>query len=748
MTSRWTVCAVFALFAALPGFSSRAVAAPEIVVVSCPAGVRCHERLEVTFRLRADFQNPFDPREIQVDGHCTGPDGRTVVMPAFLYQESRRRIASDGREVTEPAGEPVWKLRFGPTAKGAWQIAIKARDRSGETASPPQRVEVAPSTGRGFIRLPSGGEYFQYDDGTPFFPIGQNIAWAGKRGTYDFDDWIPRSGEAGMNLARIWLQWNTILSIEHKGSGAGRYDLGNAWRMDYVMDLARKHGVRVLFTIDSPEPYQKEHYWLGKLTSKPWDNCPHNAANGGPLREPAEFYTSPEARRLIRQRLRYVVARWGWDPNVFCWELWNELNCFPGWEKLLPHVVSWHVEMADYLRAIDPNRHLITTSFGNDEGHPDVWNVRQIEFVQSHCYNLTDEAGHVPAVIQKMKQLHGRPHLVGEFGPSMEFLSKLPTVDPQGVQLHNTLWASALGGGAGTALTWCWDFYVHKANLYGVFTPLARYCADVPWTTAGFRPLEARLAWTVEPPPAPPRDLVLACQGFSPLREKVVFDPRNPPEQLGRISLQGSNHRQQQVPLLLEVNRTRAGPMIFRVGRVWVRGILEVKLDGKPVVRVDLPTGPEGQGPWPNSIFDKRWNIYGADYNREITIEIPAGVHTVELYNAGKDSIAIDRVALPRYVIDNRPRVRCLGRVGRDLALVWFQHRDHTLASLAEKAQVEPITGVEAVLPEIRAGRCQIEWFDTWKGNPIHSEGAVAGSAGLRLAIPPLKTDIACKIRW
>jgi hypothetical protein len=84
-----------------------------------------------------------------------------------------------------------------------------------------------------------------------------------------------------MNLVRVWLQWNQVLSIEHKQTGAGRYDLGNAWRVDYVLDLARRHGLRVLFTCDSPEPYQKVHVYEGHK-SYPWNNCPTTRPTAAP----------------------------------------------------------------------------------------------------------------------------------------------------------------------------------------------------------------------------------------------------------------------------------------------------------------------------------------------------------------------------------------------------------------------------------------------------------------------------------
>ncbi|NUQ62788.1 MAG: DUF5060 domain-containing protein [Pirellulales bacterium] len=740
--------AASAASAAEPG-SAGSLAAPRIGQAKLSGqSVACFERIEVDFAVIGDFDNPFDPRQVEVDGLFQSPDGKSVVTPAFLYQDASREL-KDGSERVELVGDRRWKVRFAPTAPGRWRVAIRARNQSGTATSDSLWFEATAPAAHGYVRHRPGSDYFSYDDGTPFFIIGENIAWAGRRGTYDFDDWLPAAGRAGMNLARIWLQWNQVLSIEHNRTGAGRYDLANAWRMDYVLDLARKSGVRVMFTCDSPEPYQKEHYWLGKLTSKPWENCPHNAANGGPLREPEEFYTTEEGHRLIRQRLRYIVARWGWDPNIFCWELWNELNCFPGWEKLLPEIASWHVEMAGVLRNLDPNKHLVTTSFGFADGHEAIWNLQELDFVQSHSYGGKNMAGLLPAMVARMKSRYGRPHLIGEFGPqlSAEMLGTVFEADAKGVHLHNALWSTALGGSAGTALTWWWDNYIHPKDLYGVFTPLARFCEGVPWTTAGFRPVKASVSWSTPPKPEPPRDLVLECQGAPQVTGRIALDPHDPPESLGRFYLYGRAQRDQQKPIAIELDRAVEGPLVLHIGRVWNHGSLTVKLDGRPVLERELPAGP-GEGPWKRSELDPRWKIWGADYDEDLAIAVPAGKHTVELFNGGKDGITIDRLHLPAYAACDRPPIRTIGLLGNRLGLVWIQNARHTLAAVLERQEIPVVDGAVLRVEGIPAGRCTVEWWDTSTGAVKCTTEQLAGGDGLSLAIPSLATDIACKVRW
>lgn len=722
------------------------------VTLSAPS-VGCCERLEITFTVSGQFDNPFDPRQIQVDGQFRSPEGKEVTMPAFLYQEFRRSL-KDGQEAVEPAGEPVWKVRFAPTAPGAWSCRIVAKDKTGAAESPRQEFTATGEVRPGYIRRSADPHYFRYDDGTPFFGIGENVAWSGKRGTYDFDDWLPAAGKAKMNLVRIWLQWNRFLSIEHKGTGAGRYDLGNAWRMDYVLDLARANGLRVLFTCDSPEPYQKEHYWLGKLTGRPWENCPHNVINGGPLKEPDEFYTTEEGHRLIRQRLRYIVARWGWDPNIFCWELWNELNCFPGWTKLVPEIVRWHVEMAETLRGLDPNGHLITTSFGNPEGQEDIWRSKGLDFVQSHVYGPKDMAEDLPAITRTMMERYGQPHVTGEFGPPLRAdLMKLPQVDPKGIYLHNGVWSTALSGAASCALTWWWDNYVHPCNLYGIFTALAQFCEGVPWTTAGFQTARAETAWVTPPPPAQPEPLVIDPVSYwgQITEDRFVVERNGVVQGKAKVCgyLHGSTHQGLRKPPTFVVDYPEPGKFIAHVDKVDAMGILEIRVDGQVVLSKELPAG-EGQGPWKSSklVEGEGWKCWAATYDQDFAVHVPAGRHEIRLDNLGKDAIVLDRITLTNYRQYVGPPLRCVGLTGRGLALIWVQNVMHTWSRVYQGLPVRPVEGAKLVLEGIPDGACRIEWWDTWAGKPTGETSAQATGGKLTVPLPRIETDLAFKVRW
>lgn len=50
---------------------------------------------------------------------------------------------------------------------------------------------------------------------------------------------------------------------------------------------------------------------------------PYSKANGGPCENTADYFNLPEARAMTREKTKYVAARWGYSPAIWCWEFWD-----------------------------------------------------------------------------------------------------------------------------------------------------------------------------------------------------------------------------------------------------------------------------------------------------------------------------------------------------------------------------------------------------------------------------------------
>jgi hypothetical protein len=451
----------------------------------------CWKRVDVRIDLTASFETPFDSEQIAVDARFTTPSGKILSLPGFFDQRFERQMWGAGRyseEAMAEAAGPEWRLRFMPAEPGDYRFVVRVRDRSGAVESKPVSFTVKPAQGRGYLRV-SGKDhhYFEFDDGTPFFAIGMNIA---EHPLSEYYRYIPRLAENGGNFSRLWIGYD-YFALEL--GTMGDYRLESAWRLDRVMELSERYGIYQKLCID----------WIRHITlpgepRKTFDHelYAYSAANGGPCRSMRDFFTLPEARRQFKNRLRYIVARWGYSPNVMAWELWNEIDMVDPKAADPAVIVPWNQEMCRYLESIDPWRHLTTNSLAGRRLANEIWSLSENQFAQRHGYATpspravqahADMAGLVIQWLDDVSQFD-KPYLMAEFGLQRDRMEvrAISDLDRNGVHMHNGIWAALAHGSAGTAQLWWWGQYVDPKDLYYHFRAVAGFVRNIPWTTAGF----------------------------------------------------------------------------------------------------------------------------------------------------------------------------------------------------------------------------------------------------------------------
>ena len=490
---------VFALAAAAPAAPASLAQQQKLALRSAKptsaAAPQRYVRMELALDLAATYENPFNPEEIDVWALFTSPQGQATRVNGFLDQPCTRRLDHDAEQI-EPAGAPAWKIRFTPAVEGTWHYRVFAKDRSGETSLPEASFTVSASTRPGFIRRAEHNpRMFAYDNGQPYFAVGENVCWGGKRGSFDYDDWLPALAKAGGNWLRIWMcSWNCALewSREPRGdwrvgqyNGVGFYSLDNAWKLDTILDLAETNGLAVMLCFGTYGEFNTG----GFFNEGQWKANPYNTTNGGPCLKPAEFWTNTTARQLYRQRLRYLTARYASRTGIQSWEFWNEANAPAAWIGEMARCLKGTGEFAGH--PLDPYGHLVTTTYGTGE----IWRSPEVDFTQTHHYGKGDVPDHAPVVHRDALAAarYDKPHLMGEYGIDWRGPDEKYDPDGRAINLHNGLWASALSDNAGGAMLWWWDNYVHPRKLYGHFTPLRRFADTVPWTEAPWKPLALRV---------------------------------------------------------------------------------------------------------------------------------------------------------------------------------------------------------------------------------------------------------------
>jgi hypothetical protein len=458
---------------------------------AAPQTVDRFTRFQATADLSPQPANPFDPAQADVSAVFADPHGLRQRAIAFWYQAYDREL-DGGRERLTPSGAPTWMVRFTPPAAGVWQWWWEARTPAGIIRSWPRLLRVNPSADPGFIRRsPNDSRYLVHDDGSPYFAVGENLGWYDKRGTFAYDSWLDRLAGQGATFARLWMpSWGFGIEWSDTGLGDYRNRLDRAWQLDTVMDAAAARGIAVELSL-------LNHGAFSTAFNSEWAANPYNQANGGPLATPGEFFTSPEARRLFSQRLRYIVARWGSATNLLDWELWNEVDLTDGYSSAT--VAAWHRDVAEELRSLDPARHLVSTSFAVFANDPTVWRDSGLDFTQLHFYSripvqiLPDLASDIATWIPQRVADYDRPALFAELGVDSSSGEATRAADPDGIGVHDGLWAAPMVGSFGTAMTWWWDTLVdvEPDRYYPMFGSVARFLSGVDWDQEGFAPAVA-----------------------------------------------------------------------------------------------------------------------------------------------------------------------------------------------------------------------------------------------------------------
>lgn len=409
--------------------------------------VKLFERCEITAEITGKIHNPFDPKEITLEGVFNPPQGQPVAVAGFYYQSYEE---TEG--VVKPSGQGVWKVRFTPRATGRWACRLRLTTSAGTQTGADTQFLVVESARPGFLRLNKEQGAFQFDRGALFLPIGQNLCWGpGTQPLAAYDQWMGELSRQKANFIRVWMApWG--FRLETKETGVGRYDQLRAWQLDKLFERSQELGIYVQLCL-------LNHGSFSRSQDPDWQNNPYNRQLGGMCKIPNEFATNPQAKAMFQRLLRYMVSRWGYSPNLAVWELFNEGDFG---EFRIDDLNAWTIQMSQFLRSIDIIQRPITTSFHHEV--PDaVWKAPTIDTVQVHVYdNRSFPALFAGGLIKDLKQKYHKPVFIGEFGWIDDFVRKF---DDIGIHMHEGLWASLVGGATGSAMIWYWDSYVSPNKL-------------------------------------------------------------------------------------------------------------------------------------------------------------------------------------------------------------------------------------------------------------------------------------------
>lgn len=340
------------------------------------------------------------------------PSGKNKILPCY------REGYIDGKA--------VWKARFAAQEAGTYKVYARLIEFGKIIEkSKSYKFEVKSTNKKGFLHTHNNW-FFKYDNGELFRGIGINFGWESRddddsryfktlheNPKYNYYYVLSKLKENGANFFRTWMvywnlpvDWKNVENNSRYTATTERFNLSAAKRMDELVELCDLLGMHMMLTLESHVSF----------IGHGWDINPYNVKNGGFAKTPYDFFTNSKAKEMYKQKLRYLVARWGYSPSIAVWEFFNEIDNamynVPDSMKLPSDIiVDWHKEMSAYLKQIDPYNHIVSTSISHRDVM-DLNDVNTLDFNQRHIYKNTES---IPLTIVNYSNIHKKPYVIGEY---------------------------------------------------------------------------------------------------------------------------------------------------------------------------------------------------------------------------------------------------------------------------------------------------------------------------------------------
>jgi hypothetical protein len=414
-----------------------------------------YESIELTLTIEVEYSNPYDSREVRLEGTFSGPEGVEMRTPGFWD------------------GQNAWRIRFTPSREGRWTYRLIITDIYGSSAPAEGEFTVTSSDLHGWVKPgnlvdPSySSRYLAYDDGTPYYGIGHCDAWSILTPGFSIDEGVTMF-EAMKTGGENYVVWWPLYMMSPIGSSYDKYSASNLSSIDLIVKDAQAKGIQLVFTVWAHPDLRDA---TNSLSGGRWET--NGFSKLGSLQS---FFTADEAWAWQANLYRYMIARWGYSPAIGMWQTVSEINLTNAYDQLNP----WHEKVNAFFVENDPYRHPTTASFKGEGRWPEGWAA--MDLPQVHLYDFSFEGLKVDAVhsaqvlaewTQMMWAAEAKPNWTGEFGvPGDAYYPEL---------FHNAIWAALAAGSAATPAEW-------NSGAWGGMTPamladtsrLAKFLAEIP----------------------------------------------------------------------------------------------------------------------------------------------------------------------------------------------------------------------------------------------------------------------------
>ena len=295
--------------------------------------------------------------------------------------------------------EYPFRIRFAPSHVGTWWCKIIISSTLGYWESPSFKFTVVPSSKHGYLEVDKNKRFLKRD-GESFRPVGLNNPWPIRDGWplqpyRDNNDQIIVNGPQhysvtapialyeqylrrmdtlamnGMNYFRMIMNpWSLDIEFEKLGNYYDRLHIAS--EMDLIVERAEQNDMMIHWNFMLHDVFQTLSF---AIRFWDWDTT-YNDGEGTNYCYPRElnlpnrisFFTDPTAKKFYKERLRYLVARYGYSPTIAMFEHFSEIDQigkiheFDADNELITVVGSEYLEGSEFMNYEDSldNRNIIS----------------------------------------------------------------------------------------------------------------------------------------------------------------------------------------------------------------------------------------------------------------------------------------------------------------------------------------------------------------------------------------------------
>ena len=444
--------------------------------------VGLYEKFELRIDLKATYDNPFDPDQIDLGAEFTSPSGKKQNIWGFYNPTSWASL---------------WMVRFSPKEKGTWRYVVKVTDSHGTAQSRAGTFEAVDSSHHGFITVAQNQRYLRHDDGTSFYGVGM---WYNDSYEQFNDGRITEEGldnlkERGANFISFFPT-----PLETMGTGLGRYDQNRCGRMDQLFEWCEERDIYISWNIWF-HSYISMAVWGGGNAR--YRNNPYSLVTIA-----RDFFGSEQAWKYQQKLYRYMIARWGCSRALFLWFVVDEINGTEGWTQGEHDVAEqWCRKMDEYFNKYDPYGRPTTgtQSGGIGQWWPAGYKIfdiaaREIYEAQGHPMPKSGKLGpddesplrysynNYATQIKNLWDGFDKPAIIGECGWDHTYYE--PGMPGYLAMYHNALWVSLTNGACATPFWWSYSSWINDSVVTNQMRNFSRFVSGIDFANLVLEPAE------------------------------------------------------------------------------------------------------------------------------------------------------------------------------------------------------------------------------------------------------------------